>query len=336
MYLGTTTGEVIFADAYKINGFEEVEIKKSVHQIVQTAKLSLPLSVMIKNSDYDVLKRIKIIDKIKEGDTISIAFGYDGKNNVEFTGFIKRINPKQPLELELEDEMYLLRKLRLKKSFKKNDIKDVLNYLMDELYRRFKIRFALYKYIPKVTITNMLINGANGIEVLQNLADKYLMHSYLFNDNGVKTLYCGLLYGRKRKTVKYVLNKNTINIENLKYQIKGDTTYKVEVINHLPNGLVRKFVFGDTLGEELKIYVPGNKTKEELKARAEAEIAMYGATGYKGKFETFIFPYIEPGDIANLQDNQFKDRQGNHYTGTVVTKFGVHGGRRYPEIDIVL
>ena len=78
----------------------------------------------------------------------------------------------------------------------------------------------------------MLINGANGIEVLQNLADKYLMHSYLFNDNGVKTLYCGLLYGRKRKTVKYVLNKNTINIENLKYQIKGDTTYKVEVINH--------------------------------------------------------------------------------------------------------
>lgn len=334
MYLGQMTCEIILADKYRLRGLTEVEIKKSVHQIVQSAKLTLPLSVFIRNDGTK--ERIRLIDKIKEGDSISISIGYDGNNRKEFTGYIKRINPKQPLELELEDEMYLLRKLRLKKSFVKNDVKDVLNYLMDELYKKFQVRFELYDKIPHHIVTNMLINGANGIEVLQDLSDKYFLSSYLTEVNGKKVLYCGLLYGLKKNTVKYVFNRNTINISDLKYQIKGDTTYKMEVLNQLPSGLVRKFEFGDPHGEVLKMSIPGDKSKDQIKHMAEAVMANYGATGYRGKFETFMIPYIEPGGISSLSDDQFKNRKGNHYTGTVITKFGVNGGRRYPEIDIVV
>jgi hypothetical protein len=334
MYLGQMTCEIILANKYRLRGLTEIEVKKSIHQIVQSAKLTLPLSVYIKNGE--IKEQIKLIEFIKEGDSISLSFGYNGKHRKEFTGYIKRINPKQPLELELEDELYLLRKLRLKKSFVKNDVREVLTYLMDQLYAKFQVRFDLYDKMPQVLITNMMINGGNGIEVLQELSDKYFMKTYLTEINGKKVLYCGLLYGLRKNTVNYVFNQNTINISDLKYQVKGDMTFKVEISNQLPNGLVRKFVFGDPKGQELKLPVSGNKTEAQLKHIADALVEVYGSNGYKGKFETFLTPYVEPGCIAKISDRQFQNRKGSHYVGTVTTKFGINGGRRYPEIDILV
>ncbi|HEX8278663.1 MAG TPA: hypothetical protein VF540_08200, partial [Segetibacter sp.] len=230
---------------YMLRGVHSIEIKKSVHQIIQTAKVELPLSVMIRNNE--MLERIKLADKIKEGDAISLAFGYDGNNKTEFTGYIKRINPKQPLELECEDEMYLLRKLSLKKSFKKNDVREVLQYLVDEVYKAFRVRLKLYDDMPKVTVTNFLIKGANGIAVLQELSDKYLLASYLTTINNEKVLYCGLTYGLKKGRVKHVLNRNTISIDDLKYQT-AEQSYKIEIRYFLPSGQVKKYEFGDKHG----------------------------------------------------------------------------------------
>ena len=332
MYLGRTTCEITLAEKYRLKALHEIEIKKSVHQIIQTAKLTLPLNAIMLNND--VPDRIRLADKIKEGDRIVVKLGYDNNNKKEFDGYIRRINPKQPLELELEDQMYLLRKLVLKKSFVKNDVRDILNYLNDELYKKFQVRFKLYDNMPKVTVDNFLINGANGVEVLQELKDKYLLSTYLTEINNETILYCGLVYGLKKKRVKYQVNRNTINIDDLKYNVGEDRTFNVEVVNHLPSGKVIKWEFGDRNGERIKIYVPGNKTEAELKHRAEAEIATYKTNGYKGSFETFMIPHIEPGDIAAMEDLQFPDRSGTYYTATVVTRFGVNGGRRKPEIDI--
>jgi hypothetical protein len=240
MYLGQMTCLITLADRYKLRGVSSIEIKKSVHQIIQTAKVQLPLSVLLRNND--LLERIKLTDKIKEGDKISLAFGYDGDNKTEFTGYIKRINPKQPLELECEDEMYLLRKVNMKKSFKKNDVRDVLQFVVDSVYHEFGIRFKLYNNIPKVTVTNFLINGANGISVLQELGDKYFLASYLTEIKGEKVLYCGLTYGLQKSSVKHVLNRNTISIDDLKFQT-NDQTYKIEISHQLQNGQVKKYEF---------------------------------------------------------------------------------------------
>ncbi len=333
MYLGQMTCDITFGDKYRIRGVNGIEIKKSVHQLIQTAKVLLPLSVVMKSSDLK-MERIKIIDKIKEGDTISIAFGYNGNNLTEFTGYIRKINPKQPLEIECEDEMYLMRKLFLKKSFPKNDVKDVLQYLSDEVYKMFKIRFKLHDDIPQVTVKNFLIKGANGLAVLQELSDKYLLNSYLVTINGEKVLYCGLTYGLQLQRVKHVLNKNTISIDDLKFQ-PNDQTYKIE-IRHIPlDGKEIKYEFGDKNGIALiPVRVQGNKTKAELQHIADAEFEKYKTSGYKGSFETFLIPYVEPGFIDDLTDEQFKDRSGSYYIGTVTTTFNTSGGRRKPEIDI--
>lgn len=58
---------------YRLKGLHSYESKKSVHQIVQTCKIELPLSVQYRNND--ILEKIKLIDKIKEGDKVTVYLG---------------------------------------------------------------------------------------------------------------------------------------------------------------------------------------------------------------------------------------------------------------------
>lgn len=316
---------------YLLKGLHSYEGKKSVHQIVQTCKVELPLSVLYRNKDITVVQNL--IDKIKEGDKIIVELGYNNKNVREFEGYIKRINPKMPLELECEDEMYLLRKIRLTKSFKKNDVREVLQYMMDELYKQQGVRFELYDNIPKVDVFNFWMDKANGITVLQELEDKYLLNSYLTTINGRKVLYCGLMYGLKKKRVKYIFNRNTINLNDLKYNKPNDRTFKVEIRHVASDGHEIKYEFGDKHGEEHKILLQANMTEAAIKHYAEGVLQGLQAGGYKGHFTTFLIPHIEPGDISDTTDPQFIERGGNYYTSTVVTKFG-SGARREPEIEV--
>jgi hypothetical protein len=321
---------------YRLRGLHAYEAKKSVHQIVQTCKLELPLSILYRNND--ILERVKLIDKIKEGDKVTINLGYNDDNKKEFEGYIKRINPKMPLELEIEDSMYLLRKIRLKKSFKKNDVKDVVTYILDELYQQQGVRFELYHDMPKHEVTNFwLKDGTNGIMALQQLSDTIVvLNSYLTEIDGKPTLYVGLMYGLKKKTVNYVFNRNTISLDDLKYNQPGDRTFKVEIRQTTSAGIEKKYVFGDPNGENcFSEPVEGDMSEADIKLRAEGILEQNKAAGYKGGFTTFLIPNVEPADIGNCSDPQFKERGGNYYISTVTTNFG-SGARRKPEIEIKL
>lgn len=318
---------------YRLRGLHAYEGKKSVHQIVQTCKLELPLSILYRNNE--ILERVKLIDKIKEGDKVTINLGYNDDNKKEFEGYIKRINPKMPLELEIEDSMYLLRKIRLKKSFKKNDVKDVITYILDELYQQQGVRFEMYADIPKVEVFNFWMNEANGITALQELEDKYLLSSYLTEIDGKPTLYVGLMYGLKKKTVKYVFNRNTISLDDLKYNKPGDRTFKVEYVHINEAGRETKYEFGDPKGELDKTVIHGDVSVDTINHMAASKLEGLKAGGYKGGFTTFLIPNVEPADIGNCSDPQFNERGGNYYISTVTTNFG-SGARRKPEIEIKL
>jgi len=320
------------AGKYRLRGLHSIEIKKSVHQIVQSAVLQLPLSVVKRN--HDLLETVKLLDNIKEGGTITVDLGYDGNNKREFTGFIKRINIKQPLEFELEDELYLLRSCYYKKNFIKNSVKDVLNYILKGLLDNTGLLVELYDKMPDLTVTNFMMDGANGIAVLQELSDKYGLSSYLTTINGKKILYCGLIYGKKNNVVKYTLQKNTINIDALKYQVNPSIKYQIKIINHQPDGQVKEITYGDKTGEQRTLHFYGNHSDDDLKLMADAEKINFTGNGYKGGFETFLIPNVDPGDVAALTDPQFH-RNGNYYVGSVTTTFTA-GARRKIEIDIQL
>lgn len=331
MYLGAMSCKIIIANKYTIYGLETLEVKKSVHTLVNTAKLTLPLSYIIRNNE--ITERVKLIDKIKEGNTISIAIGYNGNNKTVFNGYIKRINHKQPLELELEDSLYLFNKLELKKSFPNNDVKEVLQYLVNECYNQFGKKIKLFNGIPKQQLTNFIINEVNGLTVLKEL-EKWMLHSYLINENGEDVLYCGLLYKNKGKEVKYIINQNTISVNDLKFTNAADKSYKVTFIYNDQKGKIHRKVFGDKLGEALeRVELHGKFTTAEIERMAKAKLQAAKTSGYKGSFETFLKPSIAIGDIAVMTDKQFPNRSGSYYVAAITTTFGTGGGKQKIEID---
>lgn len=325
--------EIGLADKYTLRGVNAIEIKKSVHQIVQTAKVVLPLSLVMRNNE--LLERISLIDKIKEGDKISLAFGYKGNNLKEFTGYIRNINYKQPVELECEDDMYLFRKTMVQLSFKSSSLTDVLKALIEAVYKAKGVRFKLVDNLPQVTITNLVINNQTALWALQSILDRYpLLSIYLVQEKGVQKLYCGLLYGKNTGTVKYGLNRNTVSVDDLKYK-KDTTPTKVILETTDAHGKIVKQVFGDVHADNVvKKKLPGVVSESLKKAFAQQAIQQQTYEGYRGNFKTFLKPYMEPGMAAAISDSQFVGREGNYYVGTVTTTFSVSdGGRRQIDIE---
>lgn len=332
MYLGEATCKITIADKYVLRGVNAIEIKSSVHQLIQTAKVTLPLSVVLRNTE--LYQRIKIADKIKEGDKILLEFGYNGNNKQEFEGYVKRINEEVPLELQCEDELYLLRYCYYKESFKDVTLKKLLDFVLNGLQQKFNLKLYLYEKMPELSFNKFQINNATGIDILQELKDKYGLSVFLTVINGVKTLYAGLAYGLEKGAANYWLGKNTIGKGELKYTGAEDKKYKVKVVNFNRNGTKLEFETGDANGESTTLYFYGNNDKAHLEVMAKAELEKFKTKGYKGSFETFLYPFAEAGTVASINDAQFEGRKGNYFIGTVTTKFGVQGGRRTNEIDI--
>ncbi|PZP38942.1 MAG: hypothetical protein DI598_20345 [Pseudopedobacter saltans] len=331
MFLGTTTCEIDLANTYRLRAVKEIEIKKSVHQIVQTAKVTLPLSVVIRNQNN--LQNIKLTDKIKEGDTIKLSFGYDGNNRTEFVGYIRNINYKIPVVLECEDNMYLFRQTNIDKSWKRDSLKNILNDILNLVYQAQGYRLQLLDSVPDVTVENLICKDQTALWLLQTIIDRYpLFGIFIVDDNGVEKLYCGLLYGRNVGEVNYMLESNCK---------EGDLTYKkdvnptkviIETVDK--RGRIERTVFGDTHAKNtIKRRIPGEVSELAKKQAAQEELNRKTYEGYRGNINAFLKPYIEPGMIANIGSKQFPDRAGKYYIGTVTTTFGTNGGKRKPQIE---
>ena len=67
---------------------------------------------------------------------------------------------------------------------------------------------------------------------------------------------------------------------------------------------------------------------------AQEELKRYSFDGYRGKIETFLFPYALPGMVAQLEDEVYRERSGSYYIESVDVSFGMGGARRNVEIGI--
>lgn len=329
------TGTVELAGKYVLAGFHSVEIKKSVHQIVQTASLVLPASVVMHNADKKV--RTKVTEHIKEGDTVQISFGYNNSNETEFKGYIKRIDRKIPVEIECEDAMYLFRRTNIKQSFSA-DIKQVLSNLISEVNKAHGVNLKLSGKVPAIKVANFIVKDKTALWAMQQLIDWYPMLSIRLDGD---TLLCNLVYSTDdiSQHVKYAINGphcNVISADELKYETERQTAKVVWEITK-PDGRIEKKQFGDSNGEiVINKKVAGQVSDEVLRQMAEHEMTAKNYVGFKGSFTTFLFPRSAPGIIASIDDPQFK-RSGNYYIGTVITTFDTSGGgRRKLEIDFKL
>jgi hypothetical protein len=315
----------------KFVGVHDVQITKSIYSIAQTCIIKLPLSAVVKNTS-GISTPVKIADYIKKGDEVSVTLWYDGyEKKTEFVGYVKAINRKQPLEIECENAIYLLRGKSFKQSFKTVTLKKLLQFITAGT------GITLHKDVEsenyKLEIKNFQIPDKDGVWVLEQLKEKYMQTVYFID---AKELYVGLAYTNKTGTVKYDVNKNVINANDLKWQEKEDVKIKVRCVYYSKDGTKQEAEFGDKDGEVRTIHLYDVKDKSQLEILAKAEMEKHKYSGYCGGIDAFLIPYCEPMMVANLENKQYPERSGSYYISGVKIAFGTGGARRKPEIDIKL
>lgn len=320
-------------------GVNDITIEKSIHSISQKCVIKLPLSAVLKNTE-GISVPVKIADYISKGDEVTVTLWYDGyKEQKEFFGFVKTIDLKQPLEIECENAIWLLRGKTFKQSFKTVKLKDLLQFITAGTGIELHKNITSGNY--QLEIKNFQIADKDAVWVLEELRDKYMQTIYFTND---KELYVGLAYTEKAGMVKYDMAKNIINPSSLKFQDAKDVKIQMRVVYWDKKGKKHEVSYGEEKrGKELSgeaevraIHLYDVQDESQLKKLAEAELAKYKYSGYKGDFDTFLIPFCEPMMTAKIENKQYPERSGTYYISGVKITYGTGGARRKPTIDIKL
>jgi hypothetical protein len=259
--------------------------------------------------------------KIKVGDAIAISLGYNGNNNVEFTGYVSEIVPGIPLELKCENEMWQLKQQTVGPgmSWKSIELKDLLKLLVADVNTT---------ECPDVTLSPFRIEStATKAHALNQIKEAYNLDIY-FRD---KKLYAGLAYGESgSKRVVYHFQQNVPTFHQqggLIFKRKEDVKIKVRAVSLSPDNKKIEVNVGDELGETHSLHF-FNLNQAQLTQQAAAMIDKLKYTGYRGTLKAFGEPKSEHGDVAVLQSDWYPDLNGDFFIDSVEKEYSLGTGFR--------
>ena len=94
------------ANALAVHG---VTVKRSVYALGATATIKVPVTAVLRQADLPAT-RVETAQAVAVGDRVEIRLGYDGRNRLEFRGYVKALNLRTPLEIVCEDEFWQCRR----------------------------------------------------------------------------------------------------------------------------------------------------------------------------------------------------------------------------------
>jgi hypothetical protein len=172
------------------------EIERSLENVTATCILRLPKNTKWKDETGVPVRR---------GDAVTVELGYDGSNEKVFTGYIKTVGVKAPIEISCEDEMFTLKQTDCKKkTYSSANLKAMLK---EQLPAGMKC-----KVFAKHTFGKYVVNQDTVAKLLGDLSEVGII-SY-FRDG---TLYCGMVHEHSEfaKRQKFFEGENGNIIERL-------------------------------------------------------------------------------------------------------------------------
>lgn len=315
--------------AFKNVKVNDVKIVRSVHSFVETAVIKIPAVARLKqkgkpqtNVDQALLSTTNLM---KVGDRVTIDLGYNGDNNAEFSGFIRRVNFTQPVELECEGFSWLLRNKSYQKTFASITLRELLNFICEGTEVRVSSE------VPDVNLGKVLLmdkstaGAVNGAQVLDMLKDQYKLSVYFRNFNA---LYAGLEQTPEGNAVKYKMGWNVIRGQELKWHTNDDIKLKVVVMSGKKDGSHLTASAGDDGGSITTINLPYGLDQSYLEDMAQEALRKAKYDGYQGKINTLLQPFVIPGDEAQITDPRYTERSGNYFVDSVEVHFSTQGARR--------
>ena len=301
---------------YTFSSVNEVEVTKSVEELVDTAIIKLPTKFKIRSTGE--LKYIEEV--IKPGDKVDITLAYEGKfEKMEFAGYVSKVSPKIPMEIQCEDAMWLLRRKNINKAFGKTTLKEVLNEVVAGT------GVQLSEKVPQMQIDKFIIQNANGAQVLQKLKEDFAISAYL-DDEG--KLYAGLEQMNNIGQVAiYDLNYNLVS-NDLEFKTEDEKKLKVRYTYIDKANKKKQVEVGDQDGELRTFHTSVISDEAQLRKMAEAELKKNKYSGFEGSVKSFLIPFATRGMVAEIRDKEHENRQGKYFIKKVVTSFETSGARR--------
>lgn len=327
LYMNIRIGDFRFSRA---NG---VEIRKSINNIGSTAKIKVPASAVIENKGVQS-GLVEVQKKINVGDPVRITVGYHTKSrdyeSEEFSGYVRSINPTIPLEIECEDNNYLLRQHNFNKSWKNTTLKEVLSTIVQPT------DIELVDNIPEIQLSPFYLKNIDGAFALQKLADEYGLTIYFHNDG---KLYAGLAYADNLGEETLIINgdeANVIDADSLKFRRAEDVKLKIKAVSIRGDNTKIETEIGDENGALRTLNFYNIHSLDKLTDLAKQEMTKYKFDGFEGSVKCFLIPFVYPAYKVNITDEIFPDRSGSYFVESTVLTVGDSGVRRDIEISIKL
>lgn len=295
---------------FEIRKIVSAEVETSWDVFTDKAEVVIPAKWNFQN------KRISIRDFLKAGDSISISIGYGAEPLNVFNGYISKVSSGVPLQLECEDEMYLLKRTKVNGYFQDAKLKDMLAQVVPQ---------GIDVEALDVSIGNFKASKTTVTKVLDKLKEKFGFVSYMRG----KTLYCGKVHiGLENKPVASFSFEQDILENDLEYRNESDTPVKVRAISNLLDGNKIEVELGDEDGEERTLNYFNIKSESELEKIANVDLEKFKVSGYRGSFKTYLLKHIRHGDIVSIESNEYPERNGEYFVDGVDYQFSQDGGRQ--------
>lgn len=303
--------------------------KTEVNSFTDTCTISLPRTKYLKSEKLtteELGEETKPIYSFKEDDKVSVKLGYDGRNELRFMGFVKRVNMGIPVEVECEGYSYQLYGIIFSKTYAKVSVKQLLQDLTAGT------DIVLSKEIPDIPLTNVRFKEASGVQVLEWLTKECKLSVY-FNFN---ELYVGTMFGKKQEEIKISLGWNSVKDDGLKKR-QVDKNLKIVIKEKNNQGEVKKTKSDEKkYSNEKAIKVKAGIPAEFLKQIAERLQTKENYKGYEGDITIFLEPYATKGMVCEVIDKVFHERQGRYFIDAVDGEFGENGGRQTIKLGFLM
>lgn len=283
----------------------------------------------------------------KRKDKIRIEAGYFPNRETRFEGFISHVSANIPVRLECEDNMFLFKQFkvtypkqttlqrysaktgRLLKRAKVTSANITLGQLIENIFYEGDYQEMIdgitYEILDNIELGQFRASNVTPAEIFDVLRDKYGLLTYF---RGTK-LYIGFANNAlSTKEKEFKMEEVCINSNELDYQRAEDVTIKVKYISILPDNSRLEAEAGDADGEQRTYHVYNVTSQTDLKKMAQKRVDEYKYTGFRGYFETFGEPTLNPGDRLKMTSTKLPERNGVYLVKSVRPKGGVEIGYR--------
>lgn len=304
---------------YRLGLLESCEINCDVDNLADTATIVLPEGVL--NQVFN------LEENIKRGSEVIIQLGYNDDLKTEFTGYVQRITNDGSLIIHCEDSLFLFRVSVPDKEFKNVTLKQIAEYLVQNVDPSFTVNCDY-----GITYEKFTIHQATAFDVLKKLQDETKGNIYFENEN--KVLHIHPAYVEVGKIVNYSYHVNIENA-NLEYKQKEDKKVEITIESTDSKGKVKSVTVGTTGGNKTTLKV-GAMSEADMKKVAESALQKQMYDGYEGTFDGWLIPVVKPTDSAHVEDLDYPYKTGSYYVKAVTTKFSSSGGVRTVKLGIRL